>query len=61
MNRWKIKLINSKAVKKYGHMFWLFETLKEAKEFLDDRKELVQHLNFNPDLTYSLINLNKEG
>ena len=42
-------------------MFWLFNTHKEAKEFLDNRKELVQHLNFNPDLTYSLIKMSEEG
>ena len=59
--RWKIQLTNLRASNKYGSLFWLFETLKEAKEFLDDRKELVQHLNFNSDLTYSLIDLNKEG
>jgi hypothetical protein len=58
MNRWKIQLDNKG---KDMLCFWLFKTLKEAKEFLDDRKELVQHLNFNPDLTYSLIDLNKNG
>lgn len=50
MHRWVVHLQNKNQTAN-----WRFSSKLKAEDFINDRRELVQHLGYDPDQVYLLV------
>jgi hypothetical protein len=52
MSQWLVQLVGNEPGNEGA---WTFNSLKDAENFIKDRRNLLQHLKYDPDNSYYIL------